>query len=316
MLRKSTLFLVFIILVVSSVVPSAAQESSVPRFEWADILNVAIPYASAENGTIQLNNGYARQRVGSPYIASTDFILSDKHAFGDVDSDGLEDVVAILFVDPPGPIQFNYLLTILNDNGEPNVLPLLRLGDREPVHFISIVPGEVGIRNRTHGEGDPLCCATLETAQRFIYTRGALRLVEQFVLYRQADVSPDVPADILDYGILSGTAFEPITVQSEHDSLSISFDGRIGYGEVEYFRFLGRSGQHLSIRLWSPNQNVSFALYEPEFKRTLFSGNTQFDATGISGTLTSIRPYIIRVVSTTVSDTDFRLSLLLTTFAP
>lgn len=308
MLKKLTLFSVLSFMLLLMVYPTAAQDPSNPRLEWEDIENVSIPFDSFSGDTIQLNSGYANVRVDSQFLAPTIFLLADVRAFGDLDGDGLEDVVGVILADLPGPFEISYLMVVLNDNGEPNVMPLLRLGDREPVNSISIIEREIGIRILTHGEGDNGCCPTQETVQRFLFTGSELLLTEENALFRQVN-DQRVPRRTVDFGLIAGTEFEPQELHFPRGTSTLEASGRIAHGEVEYFQFFAREGQYLNAQLSSPHHNVTMSLSDRVSLNNLFEGNNQFDPTGISGFVPVTRLYVIRVQAATFTDADFTLTI-------
>lgn len=83
------------------------------------------------------------------------------HAFGDLDSDGSNDAIAVIQSSDGGSGIYYYLATIFNDMGTAKQYgDSYILGDRLNFRSISIYEGKVTIELMMHSPDDGLCCPT------------------------------------------------------------------------------------------------------------------------------------------------------------
>ncbi|MEM7344063.1 MAG: WG repeat-containing protein, partial [Chloroflexota bacterium] len=137
--------------------------------EWA---------AEGDNGLVTLVDGEYENSYGEEiYERFIVFAADTPPAFGDLDADGDEDAVTILIANGGGTGFFFYLTPVLNNDGEPESLEPLFLGDRVIINDLKIENGEIAIDVITHGPNDGLCCPTVPLDLRFLLE--SERLVEQ-----------------------------------------------------------------------------------------------------------------------------------------
>lgn len=87
--------------------------------------------------------------------------------FGDLNGDGKKDAVAILNSWTGGTGQFYDLAVLLNNNGVPQYLSSIHLGDRIQVDALAIEKQKILLQITTHGPNDPLCCPTEKRELRY-----------------------------------------------------------------------------------------------------------------------------------------------------
>ena len=98
-----------------------------------------------------VEDGAARPRVG----LASNFLL-----MGDVDSDGLDEAVVIVWQSSGGSGTYNYVALMDNDNGTMKNTAITALGDRVKVIEGAVSPGRVELQVIEHDEDDPACCPT------------------------------------------------------------------------------------------------------------------------------------------------------------
>jgi hypothetical protein len=62
---------------------------------------------------------------------------------------------------------FVHLAAVLNQNGQPQHVASVSLGDRVKIEAVKIEAGTITVNMVTHGPNDPLCCPTVKTANTF-----------------------------------------------------------------------------------------------------------------------------------------------------
>jgi hypothetical protein len=97
---------------------------------------------------------------GFSYIFSAGMI-EDVMAFGDLDNDGKEDAVVIIYSTGGGSGLFYELAVMMNKDGIPHHLTSEYLGDRVKVNSIAIRDGIITLDMIIHDVGDAACCPTL-----------------------------------------------------------------------------------------------------------------------------------------------------------
>lgn len=94
-------------------------------------------------------------------------LVQKKVSFGDLNQDGLDDAAFLLHSWTGGTGQFFDLGVSLNQNGYPQHITSIHLGDRISVNRISIKKGQILVDMITHADEDPLCCPTLHKEVRY-----------------------------------------------------------------------------------------------------------------------------------------------------
>ncbi|GJM39722.1 MAG: hypothetical protein DHS20C20_00040 [Ardenticatenaceae bacterium] len=98
-------------------------------------------------------------------------------AFGDLNNDGVNDAAVLLVENSGGTGYFVYLAAVLNNEGTPESVSTLLLGDRVAPESVIIANGEIIVEADTHAEDDPLCCPSLKTRTTYGLQDGALTAV-------------------------------------------------------------------------------------------------------------------------------------------
>ena len=145
-------------------------------------------YRGIYEETVQLTDG---RYEGEPFVeggASRPTVtFIDHYAFGDLDSDGVEDAAALLAENSGGSGTFIYLAAVLNRNGNPQNRATTLLGDRVQVNFLSIEEGEIVVDMITHGPDDPMCCPTQQVVQTYELRDGELVQTSEEVISAASD---------------------------------------------------------------------------------------------------------------------------------
>jgi len=102
--------------------------------------------------------GAARPRVG----LARDFIR-----YGDVDGDGDDEALVIVWQSSGGSGTFNYIALVDQSDGDWRNVATTALGDRVKVSDAAIGPDGVTVDVIEHDEDDPACCPTRATTRRY-----------------------------------------------------------------------------------------------------------------------------------------------------
>lgn len=168
---------------------------------------------------ITLTDGYADYDDGGsghPFVRLINHLI----ATGDLNSDGIEDAVALLVDHSTGSGDFVYLATVMNALAEPKPLDALMIGDRTPVKSLAIKGDQVILEMIAHGSDDPACCPTWNVRKVFSLEGG--HLVE-----RSSEELSKVSLDDL-----SGTSWQLVDLNLDQEpvlpetEITLRFDDR------------------------------------------------------------------------------------------
>ena len=160
-------------------------------------------YHIGELGTIRLDNGKFTHRYGEG-ATQIHQVTMEKIAFGDLNSDGLDDAAVVLAWQNGGSGIFKYLVAIQNSSGLPQQIDSIPLGDRVQVSAMSISDGEVALEELTFDSRDPMCCPSRRMKQTYALRAG--KWAQSAENAAHANASPN-SAEMLDADII-GTVWK------------------------------------------------------------------------------------------------------------
>jgi hypothetical protein len=132
------------------------------------IPNAEFPIELASTGKAQLKDGVFEEPAAPGSATKTRIWLGKEMSLGDVNGDGIEDVVVPLLVDPGGSGTFTYLALVLNDKGTPRPLATILLGDRILLKSLAIQDGTIVVTMLTRKPDEPMSAApTVEVVRKF-----------------------------------------------------------------------------------------------------------------------------------------------------
>jgi heat shock protein HslJ len=138
---------------------------------------------------VQLTDG---KYEGEPFVeggASRPTVtFTDAYAWGDLNSDGVDDAVVVLVENSGGTGNFRYLAAVLNENGSPENVATQLLGDRVQVQSVTVVGAEITVKAVAHGPDDPMCCPTQEVTLVYGYDGEQLVKVSEETAAAEADI--------------------------------------------------------------------------------------------------------------------------------
>jgi hypothetical protein len=126
----------------------------VKNAEYTLDLGESIPSFTLVDGTYQ--SGTDTSAPG--YFQAT---LSDKVAFGDLNGDGLGDAAVSIGINMGGTGVFEYVVAMLNQDGQPVQAGYYYVDDRARIDAMAIRDLRIVVDAMVHGPNDPMCCPTL-----------------------------------------------------------------------------------------------------------------------------------------------------------
>lgn len=154
----SSVVILFIGLVSALVTPAGFANGTAPLM--ADLGNAT--YTGIEDQPVTLTNG---RWEGRPYVedgASRPSVglLGDIYFTGDLDADGQEETVVILWQSAGGTGSNMYIAAMKSDNGVYRNISTALLGDRVKLKSGKLDSGKITLEVLQAGENDPMCCPT------------------------------------------------------------------------------------------------------------------------------------------------------------
>jgi len=127
---------------------------------------------------VQLTDGKFEQGnlSGADYtsITMTDFIAS-----GDLNGDGVDEIVALVAENYGGSGVFVFLAVYEDMDGTLKFQTSILVDDRPQLNDLSIENGEIFLGATTHKSDEPFCCPTLQTTRHYLLTQsGQLDLTD------------------------------------------------------------------------------------------------------------------------------------------
>lgn len=126
----------------------------------------------AQGEWVKLKHGkYIKKDPNDPL-----FVNIMKVAFGHLSNDKSKDAAVIYGYNTGGSGVFVVLCAVINDQGQPQNIGLIDLGDRPRIKSLRIKSGKIFVNMVTHGPNDPSCCPTVKKIAT--YTLVGNKLVE------------------------------------------------------------------------------------------------------------------------------------------
>jgi len=125
------------------------------------------------NGTIRLTDG--KYEYKGPQ--STLFMLQVNYlqsTAGDLNGDGTPDAVVVLDTNTGGSGVFLYLAALVNQDGQPDNVSTVFLGDRVKIDAVTIQSGVVRLEMVVQGTQDAMCCPSQKVTQEFVLKNNQL----------------------------------------------------------------------------------------------------------------------------------------------
>lgn len=171
-------FLIFLLIGCSPASPSPTPDSIAETTQPTDAPTSAPDYvAKIRNAEYQLGLPDSLRIVqladgkfeeGAPAGADyTSVTVTDFAARGDLNGDGVDEIVAMIAENYGGTGVFVFLAVFADVNRELSFQTSSLIDDRPAINALSIENGEIFLDAVTHGFEDPSCCPTLKTTRHY-----------------------------------------------------------------------------------------------------------------------------------------------------
>ena len=159
-MTRSTVHVLAIILVIALQPDFSRAEEAREPSSWSAPATITIH--GTEYGPVQLRDGtwegepYVEGGASRPRVGlAKDFMLS-----GDVDGDGQDESLYVVWQSSGGSGTFNYAALVDSSGDSVENTATVALGDRVRVLGGSMGPGRIELQVLEHDEDDPACCPT------------------------------------------------------------------------------------------------------------------------------------------------------------
>jgi hypothetical protein len=154
--------------------PAPATSTAVPE-EAKKILNAQYQLGATDAlQVVQLTDGKFEQGAGD----SISVAVSDFMAVGDLNSDGTNEVAALVSENYGGTGVFVFLAVYANENGTLTFQNSTMVDDRPQLNALSIENSEIFLEAVIHGPDEPMCCPTLRTTRHYRFADNQLDMTD------------------------------------------------------------------------------------------------------------------------------------------
>ena len=156
--------------------PTETQTSPVLTVEQLRNASISVLGSDQMMHSITLNNGtYATgaDRTQPGYVMVN---VGEIFAFGDLNSDGMQDAVMLIGENYGGSGEFVSIVVMLNQGGQPVYTARATIEDRPIMKALTIKDGEISLDAIVHGPDDPMCCAAQPSSRTYHFVENNLIL--------------------------------------------------------------------------------------------------------------------------------------------
>jgi hypothetical protein len=143
---------------------AAERPSLVPPLNLRMLEEAAYPSQAGRGGLVQLHNGKTDPPGSGDELRSS---LMPNAAFGDLDGDEVKDAAVILVTDTGTGNVYYELFSVLNQDGSPQPLMGVLLGDRIRVNALGILSGKIFVDVTRQAPADPMNAPTLRAKESY-----------------------------------------------------------------------------------------------------------------------------------------------------
>jgi len=147
-------------------VPTATP-TAMPPLTLAALKNAEYQSEFPKSKKARLTDGKYEEEIVPGAASKLVIALHPTYALGDLNGDGVNDAAVVLAANMGGSGTFIYLAAVVNQNGTPQHVASVSLGDRVKIEAMAIKAGVITVDVVTHGPQDPLCCPTQKATKSF-----------------------------------------------------------------------------------------------------------------------------------------------------
>jgi len=134
-------------------------------------------YTGTEEGPVSLSNGHWE---GNPYVEGgasrpTAGLVDNVYYTGDLDGDGAEEAIVILWRSGGGTGENTYVMVMARQNGEIKSTGAALIGDRVKLRSGKIDDGRIILEVLQAGENDAMCCPSMLATRTWSLQGGQLK---------------------------------------------------------------------------------------------------------------------------------------------
>lgn len=139
------------------------------RFQWEAVQQLRnLEYTLPDTRDIRIRLIDGVFNYNSPPQRIRAGLISEVVAIGDLNSDGVTDAVATVFLDTGGSGTFIYLVPLISRDGALVQVGQELLGDRVKLNSVNVLAdGTITVDMIVHGPQEPLCCPTQRVVKTF-----------------------------------------------------------------------------------------------------------------------------------------------------
>lgn len=146
-------------------IPTPQPSPTPTRLSLAALQNITYTLYSMEGWQVKLTDGVYDDSDGEiPYYVQID---PRSPIYGDLNGDGLEDALVLIYTQAGLSGQYLDLVWVVNRNGQPQPAKSISLGDRGKINSITIDQDGVTLDLFTHGPHDGACCPTVSKLEHY-----------------------------------------------------------------------------------------------------------------------------------------------------
>ncbi len=138
-----------------------------------DALQNATYLAPSYNMSVTLSGGKYEEGSGLDFFSA---VMLPEVAFGDLNTDGLEDAAILLAENQGGTGVYVSLIAVLNQDGQPMQAASAFVDDRPLINSLSIQDGAIILAATIHGPNDPMVSPTFPVSKTYQLNEAGLTL--------------------------------------------------------------------------------------------------------------------------------------------
>jgi heat shock protein HslJ len=137
-----------------------------------------LDYQIPDLGSVQLKDGHFEHKYGdgATQVNKVGYLQSVQ---GDLNGDGVQDAVIVLWATTGGSGFYNYIAGVINQNGKAQPTQAILLGDRIKIKDLSIQDGRITLLSLEAGPNDPQCCPSQQVTRILQLTGDTLKVTSE-----------------------------------------------------------------------------------------------------------------------------------------